>query len=582
MSAPPKPPPGFKMVDSPDEESATPPPPPGFKLVDPAVKLPAGGEGLFESGSKSGAALRGFGQGASLGFTDELNGAVVGLTAGFSRAAVDLLKTAGGRALMRSILGKKTDALPDAAVDALTEGSAQQSARDTLGFGLPTTEGDSDAALMYGYRKGRNASRLENVQSQKSHPYVYGGAQLAGAVASPGPNVRGLVGAAKVVQVAKTGFAQGAAGALGSSDADLTRYETEPQVLRDSAGDVATGAAMGGVLAPLASVAGDRATPALRRLSQNAALRAMGVRAGISDQLGKRGYETADQARELGQAALDMELIRPFRTATDVAERAGFAREVQGARIEGALSDADALGRFDADRASWDAVNSVVGGNGLSPAAIDKSRGAQRLVQNISDLPRVQEPTFANANRMKSDIYNGINYATDPTLKTTMERRAASGLRQSIEDQIAETAGPDVADELRAANRQYGYLSDILPLAQEESTRQLGRTPWYSPTVLGSAVVAGAGGNSMGGPVGGALGALAPVVAKGLAPRAASTMALGARSMSGPLRDSLQPLGRSAFEAGLNLGAKPAVQAPLRPSLDEQEQDAIQAFLSGG
>lgn len=561
-----------------------------------APALPEGGTGWFEPGSTSGAMLRGFGQGASYGFSDELNGAVMGLVSGFGREGVDLLKSGPGRALMRRYASLPA-AVPDAAVDAMIEHAAQQSAKDTLGMkSLPTTGSDPDAALRAGYRHGRDTARLENVQAQKAAPATYITSGIAGGIAAPGPKLPpGAKGLAKFEGVAKIGGLSGALGAAGLSNADLLRDETGAL-----ATDVAEGGAYGAALAPAMSLAGEKAAPAIKRLSQSAALRAMGLRAGISDQLQKRGYETADDARQLGQAALDMELIRPFRTATDVAERAGFARETQGARIEQALADADiaaeaqrnamsrqftspTLGKmgpstpnlppnFDTERAAWQAAGEVMGPEGLSPTAIRNSRNAQRIVGDIAGMPNVQEPTFANANKMKSDIYAGINYATDPTLKTTMERRAASGLRKSIEEQVAEMAGPDAADELRAANRAYGYLADIQPLAQEESTRQLARQPWYSPATIGSVAAGVAGGQYAGGPAGGAAGALLPLIGRAAAPRAWSTLATGARALGPKVEPTLTGLAPAAA-AGVG---------PIRPSLDEREQDAITAFVEGG
>lgn len=529
--------------------------------------LPPGGVGTFEPASLSGTALRGFGQGASFGFTDELAGVARGGAAGFSRLGAEMAKSKPGRAAVRLLL-KRPD-LPDAVADMIIEGSLNQGAQQALGMkGVPL---DLDQAASAGYRHGRDESRLENVQAEEANPGTFVASQVAGALAAPGPKFARAGTPGRMASVAKAGAAYGGAASLGQSRADLTRYENEPQAVMDAVGDTALGAGAGGVLAPLATVVGDRLGRALRTGSQNSALKAIGLRAGISDQLAKRGYETADEARTLGQRAMDMGLIRPFRTASDVAERARFAQEATGARIEGALADADAASLrpgagFDAERGSWQAASNVMGPDGLSPTAIRESRRAQRLVEDVRRLPDVQPSTFRNANQLKSDMYAGINYGTDPALKTRLERRAAGGLRQSIEDQIAETAGPEVADELRAANAAYGHLSDIQPLAREEATRQLARKTLTAGDI-GSAVMAGAGGTMAAGP-GGAAAGLLPLGAKLLGPRIPSTMAAGQAALSpriGPL---------------LMGGARAALQPPMRPSVSQEEEDAIQAFLS--
>lgn len=529
--------------------------------------LPGGSTSTFGSASKSGAALRGFGQGASFGFADELEGAVKGVALGTQRELVELAKTPVGRALVRKLTGQAD--MPDAALDAMVEASFQRTAPEIYDVkgGVPL---DPDAALEKGYRAGRDEARLGLVQSQKSHPYTYGGSQLAGAIAAPGPApAKGMSGLAKAGFVAKVGAGMGAAGALGSSNVDLTRLDERPDAKMEALGDVALGSATGGVLAPVASVVGDKLGPVVKRWSQDNALKAIGVRAGISNQLASRGYETADEARQLGQAALDMELVRRFRTAQDVAERAGFAKEVQGARIEQALADADATGvPFDLQRASWDATSRVMGPSGLTAEAMSKARPAAGIVDRILKQADV-DSSFAAANRLKSDIYEGINYGTEPALSTKLQRRAASGLRSSIEDQMEEAAGLEAADQLRAANKAYGYLSDIMPLAQDEATRQLGRAPWYSPGNLAAAATAGAGGTFVGGMPGAAAG-IVPLLGRAMQPRVASTLAVAQRALAPNTSSVLGAL------------AKPAIQAPMRPSLEEQEEDAIQAFLSGG
>lgn len=570
----PKPPPGFTL-DQPAE--AHPPPPPGFTLdrVTSAPQtaqhnyLPEGGSGTFGPSSISGTALRGFGQGASFGFSDELAGGVTGLTAGFSRVAAQFGKTPPGRAALRAYLDQPN--MPDAAADALIEQATQEAAKTVLDMKrLPL---NADDALSSGYRSGRDSARLENVQSEKANPGTFLASQLAGAVAAPGPKFAKAGTPRRFAGIAKAGAAFGGASALGQSRSDLTRYENEPQVIRDTVGETALGAGAGGILAPLATVGGDKLGRSLQRGSQDAALKAIGLRAGISDQLAKRGYETADEARTLGQRALDMELIRPFRTASDVAERAGFAKEVAGARIEGALADADAAALkpgagFDSERGAWQAAGNVMGEDGLSPTAIRESRRAQRLVEDIRKLPEVQTSTFRNANKLKSDMYSGINYGTDPALKTTLERKAAGGLRQSIEEQIAETAGPEVADQLKTANAAYGHLADIQPLAREEATRQLARKTLTAGD-WGSAIMASAGGTMAAGP-GGAAAGLLPLGAKLLGPRIPSTLAV-AEQYAAP-----------RVGPWLVGAAKPALQPPLRPSVSEEEEDSIKAFLSGG
>ncbi len=535
------------------------------KPVSAPVAEPAADEpGWFDPGSQSDAVMMGGSRGASFGFRDELAGGVKGLSAGFARVGTNLLKTPAGRAALRALTGVRGF---DAEVDGALEAGVQEASKLVYDMPLPL---DPDQALDEGYRFGRQESRGQDLKAQQAHPVTYGVSEVAGTMMAPGPKFAKAGTPGRFASIAKTGAGIGAASALGNSNSDLTRYENDPQVIVDAVGDTALGAGAGGIMAPVAAVGADKAGRYLQTAAKDNALKAIGLKAGISNELTKRGYTSVDEARELGQAALDMQLIRPGRTAADVLERARFGKEMQGARIEGALQTADdaRLQPFDTESAAWKAATEAMGPEGLSPTAIREATRARRLVDDIVKLPQVQEPSFANANAMKSDMYAGINYGKDPALKTTLERRAASGLRKSIEEQVADVAGPDTADELRAANKAYGWLSDIEPMALDESTRQAARK---SITAFDMASIAGAGaaGHSMGGAGAGAGAAALAAGSKLLGPRIPSTLAV--------TQEAFAPrVGRFIQES-----TKPALQAPLRPSVKDDE-DAINAFLAGG
>jgi len=557
MSAPKLPPlpPGARL-DEPVATPALPPLPLGAKLDAPSVPERS-------QTPEYGSAGLGFGQGASFGFTDELSGRWNGLLAGLHRPIMQLGKTAPGRAAVRAALGRPD--LPDVAVDGLIEQAGSRSAYELTGYGGPGEKpvpGNPDEAEAQTYVRTRDEYRSDLDRAQADNPKAYLAGELAGAIASPGPKVaKGSTGLAKAGQLARQGAAYGAASGVGYGRA---RGVESPEQLLMEAG---AGAGTGAVLTPAIAIGGDKMGRGFRTLSDEAALKASGLRAGIGSQLDKRGYETAAQARALGRAALGMELIRPFRTPEDVANLAALAKESRGARIEQALADADAAGvPFDTGRAAWQSAGEVMGPNGLSPTAIRESTRSRKLIEDVLALPRVQEPTFANANRLKSDMYAGINFANDVPLKTKMEKRAASGLRRSIEDQVAETAGPDVADELRAANRDYGYLADIEPLAREEAGRLLEREPWWSAKgPLAAGAITMAGGSVAAGPAGGVLGAALPVIGRAIAPRVPSAVAIGARGA-----------------ANYTPKVAPSLARPATQQVSQEEEDAISAFLSGG
>lgn len=604
--------------------------------------LPRGGDGWFEPASTSGTALRSFGKGASSGFTDELSGATNGLAAGFSRVGIELAKTKVGRALARK-LRPELEHVSDVFVDAAIEESAQDASAEIFGMKLPL---DADDALHGVYRHNRDEMRLETLQGRKANPKTALGMQVVGSVMGPGPKAKTLGGISKQM----AGY--GAAAGLGESEGNFDTKEGREELLTDTA----FGGAFGGVAGPAGTVVGRNAARMLKKSSLVNALKAMKGSGGITNVLTDMGYKNEDEALELAEAAMQMGLIKPFGTSADVLRKTLPQKEFTGARIEGVLKDAqegaakraagiqsnnlarrarsislsqrqaaevaerNAANRaaakpgaptwdepipeaaptwdepippeFDMKRASWDATENVMDVGDYTTEAMHKAGPAAGIVERIAEQAEVGD-TFSAANKLKSNIYEGINYKLEPGLSTNAQRRAASGLRQSIEDQVAEQAGPEVADELRSANQRWGQLSDIEKLSTDESTRQLNKqTPWTSAIrnafVAGGAGAAGGGATTgaMGGAAAGALGFMGPLVARGLGPRIPSLLANTGRALSKPM----QSTGIPRIQQGIQSAEWPlfdAIQRPtpeqetksLKESLSKEDEDAVSAFL---
>ena len=454
-------------------------------------------------------ALQGFAQGASYGFVDELAG-----LGGASRALPVGAKVVAG-ILSPPLVALESATAPD-----------QPTAEDVGG-------------VLRAYLRARDAARKEDAAAVAAHPIAHGTGSFAGALTTPGP--KGL-GATKL---AKQGAMYGAASGLGGSEADLAHGEILPTLV-----NTAVSAGTGAILAPIASGLSARFGRFLKEKSQENALKAVGARAGIADALGVNGIKTAEDARALGQTAIDQGLVPPFSKAADVAQNSGFALEREGARVGAVLKDADAIpGAFDLDRAAWQAAGEVMGPQGLTTEAMSKVRPATNIVERIAKQADV-DSSFSAANRLKSDIYNGINYGTNATsLGVGMQKGAVRGLRKSIEEQVAEKLGPEAADELISANRNLSALRKINRLSSGEARREIAR---------GGAITAGTIGASL------AAGDPSPIVAKAASPYLNSTV--------------------SAIQRNLAPATMPLTQAATKPGiqhLSEQEQDSISAFLNG-
>jgi hypothetical protein len=565
----------------PDVEPATAATDDWEKLPDVAAAAAATNEGpvVGDPRSKTGATLQGVGQGASFGFADELAGAAASGASLLSQGAEAAGKTGPGRAVLRLIYPwAKT--MPDAQLDAIMGRLSKESREAVLGGDTP---GEA-------YGGQRNFMRGADKQAGAAHPGWHFAGNVAGGAMVPMPG-GATIGAARS-GLAKAGLraAQGA-----GSSAVYGVGASESSSPGGTALDALKAASIGGVVAPALGGLADKA-PAigawLKERANASALKAMGLRGGIDSQLEKMGMESYDDALKFGREALDMGLIPGWGTAKDVAERASVKKKEFGAAIQKAIGDADAAGTFNFGQAKT-AAEKTLDTKGLSSTAQREGTRAQQLLDDIGkeglkasgrrQMSKLRgqaaaPDTFARANKLKSDMMAGINYANDPALRTKLEKKVAGGLRQSIEDQVGTTAGPDVADALRKANRGYGVVAETFPLAREEANRQLARQGGLDkalsslPSLLFGGAV-GAGGLFTGGTAAGlGVGSVATMLAQAARPYMPGFMAHALDSASRPVSGVL---GSSATRA---IGQ--SVSRALTP--DQREEASTHAFQRNG
>lgn len=549
----PKPPPGFRPVDEP-------PPPPGFRPAEKSL-LPEEYQGLphveqepesdiLAPKSKIGTAVRSYGKGGSFGFGDELGGVM---------GAID----EGGRRARSALFGIKGDEPVE---------NENLSLKD---------------ALVARYRRERDANRQENIEGNRAHPLIAIGGEVAGAIAAPLPFGKAKAGGlltkagVRLVQGGVAGLANG----IGNSDADVTRGDVGG-ALKDGIIGAGEGAVGNVVVGQVADAAGR----GLRKVADSQALKAIGQRAGISNLLRKLGYETADEGRQLGRAALETGTIPKWGTAEDVARNSEDAKGLYGAMIGDVVDQAATTpmkggppgaqftlpGRpkgvpVDYDKVGWRAVTNAVGPDGLTATAARQSRPAARLVEDIVKTGE-SRGDIRELNRLKSDMYDGINYSADNTkLSTGMQRNVARGVKESVEDHIREHVGDEAADQLKMANQRYGQMSDINKLAADEATRQTGRTNTLTGLAAGAGTAA-----AIGGPGGMAAGVGMSALGNYLRPRLPGALAHGGAALSKSLPSAagrLGYLGQSTADSVRRGRAKPR---------EQRDEEAIQAWIDGG
>lgn len=520
---------------------ATPQPAAGPTTPSPAAASAPAEPEMFDPQSKSGAALRGFSQGASYGFGDELDGALHGAISLGSSLTAKAARTSPVRSVLRKML-PAGDGLPDEAFDKLFGKSLNDSSEEVLG----SRSVDPDhpmAAASAEYTRGRDQARRDDDVSSDAHPTIHAASNFAGGIATPGPK---LPAGGRLTTLSKRiieGALMGGANAAGNSTAD-----TGTGIVRDAA----LGGTVGAVLNPVLGAGGDKFSKWLKGRAEKNAVKAMHG-AGISNHLANRGYETEGDVQELGRAALDSELIPTFGKAADIAQNAAERKVLTGQVIEDSLQSS-ASKRPDFDEMGWRAVQNVVGPDGLTPTAARQGAKAQKLVGDIQKMAEDPAASILDANRMKSDMYDGINFATEPKLHTRMQKDAVRGVKEQIEKHVRDVAGDDVADQLVTANKRYGQLSDIQSLAQDEASRQILHKGPTLTSIIGPAVL----GATVGGGTGGAAGAGGGLAAYGLRKLAPMAPAFFSRAQdaASPLVAKAAPgvARMSALEAGRGAG----------------------------
>lgn len=515
----------------------------------------------LDASTKAGTALRGFGKGASLGFSDELGGAAAALAGAGGSLGLKALQTGPGRVLVRALAPQLANA-PDAAIDALTSRAAGEAGEAVLG--APVTANARDTARG-NYLAQRNFLRADDASSAAANPWTHRIAEVAGGAWVPTPAAGARVGGLVLTKAgarALGGAGMGAALGAGNSEAELVG---EPRAqggdgLRGLAGDVASSSAAGAALAPAiggAFDAGGRVlSSTLRKLSEINALRAAGLRAGISDALKGLGIKTETEARDLGKNILDLDVVKFGETPADVARRAQELQPGYSAMVGRAIEAADeavAAGGarpFDFGRAAYDATNEVLG----TATSTEVRKGAE-AAELIKDILRQGELTpgagsYGAAQNLKQAMQRGINYRADPTLQVEQQQQVARAVRNNLVNQIREEVGDHVADDLATGNLRLGTLHDIEALASNAQTRDVARQGLLSAGTLWQLLSAG-GGAGLGGMAGGTGGAgtgaaAALFAAKALQPRIPGMLATTQRALSPAVLGAAGPAGSAA------------------------------------
>ena len=472
----------------------------------------------FSPKSKSGTALRGFGQGASYGFGDEAAGAAASTGGGMFKAiAGAMFKNPVGRALLRKL--ENGEDAPDAEVDAAVD--------DAIAEVRYLAQGTNPAAVATPYEQARNQARSENAASQKANPGTYFAANVAGGLAAPGPKGGPVTLGGAVLKPwagrALTGAAMGGASGLGMS---------EGETAGDVAVDTALGAGIGGVAAPLIGAVTDKAGGGVARWleerSRVNALKAIGLAPGITDKARQLGIDNADDLLALGAKARDESgLIRPFGSPAGVAQRAAGmlddASNAKSSAIQELEQMAKQQGRsFDFNKLATRADDSLRPAEGWDPLSRESAGKAMALLGTASSaqggFPMAEQVRRAAGKRIP---WKAAAFGQALPEEIAMMRKGYGAIADEIADQardveakslIAQGLTPHPEDlgasnQVAAMNKRISTLLDINTLANANSTREVAKSGFSLPGMMGALGVGGsmaAGGHTLGGLAAGA------------------------------------------------------------------------------
>ncbi len=373
--------------------------------------------------------------------------------------------------------------------------AAGETALRTIGHGLAPDSIDDTT-----YADALKKSQKMYGDASAAHPVV----DLVGSLPTGGPEVKGASFLGRAAKMGGAGALQAATRAYGKSP------EEGPQALANAGTETAIGGGLGALLGGVTGPWG--------RQADDMALRATGLKGGITNKLQNMGYETADDARELGHAIRKEGLVPWFGTSHDVADRAAALKSSAGQRIGSAVDAADASGvRPDFQAPVVAARKGLMretpvlrqAGGKLSDFLNTLEQTPKQLVDE-SGLQR--EATFRDLNQSKSDAWKAANMSTEAQGAAPLYRQGVGRVAGDIQRQVESAAGPKVAGELAQGNRQYGLARDVQRITNDVNTRDAHK--FGLPEIMAAGAGGVLGGPALGhGAAAGGLGSAASVLA---------------------------------------------------------------------
>lgn len=332
------------------------------------------------------------------------------------------------------------------------------------------------------YAEARDNVRAMLKEERDAEPYFAGALELGGALAVPTPKLGKVVKGTPVAKVAlkyaAMGLPVGALMGLGGSEADLTNGDIGGAVA-DTAIGGALGAGVSGALGTATEKIGLKVGDYLREKAKANALKAIGGRGGITNMMQKMGYETADEAKDLGGRALDSDLI-PFMGDKDAVWRRATEKQAQVGPAIGAMYDAaDKSGQLLADgqtvmSPSFDFTAAANAAKkplqGINTVALRNAGKANQLVADIEKQGAINS-TFKAAKEIGTSMGGDVNHAVETKEAAKLHKAVYNAFKDNRMQQLESVLGPDEVESLRALNSVYSTAKDVQKLSSNAATR---------------------------------------------------------------------------------------------------------------
>lgn len=297
--------------------------------------------------------------------------------------------------------------------------------------------GEAIGGALDTYRGARGENRQIRDAAWEQQPWAYGPGYGAGTVASmalplghlaglvrKGPGLmrmagRGLLG----------GFEQGAAAAVGGSDADLASGNLGG-LLRDVGAGGLGGAAFGGALAPVAKLA-EKVAPQVGQFAYRRAVKAAGPM--LKD---VRALQRGGRLESVGKKLLEMGLIPNGAGVERIAENVEHAANARGADVGSILGELDSLLPAAAESSAPAGLRRT-----LTPAELSTPNGLTRLPPALEGRPMGDfpgRPELIAASGTVNQRVAGLEAARGATqdLPGFNPAKVATRLRSEILDQL--------------------------------------------------------------------------------------------------------------------------------------------------